>query len=340
MRMCEVMEHGITSVAPLTWRSHGLRSATFKASILALVILVLCAGTALAADESTAAADPATEPVFIDAAATAVQAAAEEVAVTADDVAAVEAGTAGAEEPAAVTAVIPAEEAGVVDGQTEAPAGENDAAPAVSEEKCCPQGEAPLVDTSCPEIEAILDLICLKGEDNVFWESKEDYDAGLLSMRYRLTNTSSDTTASNLRVVSATANNGVKVDTALPLALGALNPGETIEFLLKWQVPKGVSHFITDISICGDCEEFCADCPPPCEGNDCDPKPVCEGPRCNPPVDEGQQPPAAEPKLTVLTSSALPNTGLDLAVPLAVGLGLLLMGGLVPILKTVRERKR
>jgi LPXTG-motif cell wall-anchored protein len=153
-------------------------------------------------------------------------------------------------------------------------------------------------------------------------------------MNFQLTNTSSDTNISNIRVTSATATNGVKVDDLLPKPLGALGPGEMLNFILKWQVPQGVKNFVTDISICADCEELCIDC---------DPEPVCEGPGCNPPIEEEQTPPVEEQeeqKATVIHASALPNTGFSMVTPVIFGLGLLLLGGLMPVAKKAYRRNR
>ena len=219
-------------------------------------------------------------------------------------------------------------------------AGEN-AAAANSEEPCDCGAEGGLATAcDCQEIKELLELICLKGDDNVFWASIEDYNAGLLSLRYSLSNTSTDTSVNNIRVSSATATNGVKVHDLLPLALGSLQPGESMEFLLKWEVPKGVGQFVTDISLEADCEELCADCKPECEGDECEP--LCEGAGCKPPVDEEKQPPALEPATfaPLLQGSALPNTGLDVTITLTIGLGLLLLGGLLPAAKAVRQRIR
>ncbi|RJQ44928.1 MAG: hypothetical protein C4534_05850 [Gaiellales bacterium] len=355
------MKAGKPVVSTMTRRPSFRVGAILRVTLLALAFLLFWAGSAYAAEQGDVGAS-GTEEAVAAVADSAADETVDEVAATANAAPAGEEAAAGTEaaaqtqEPDAESAAAPVDETAAV----EAPLsnGDGEAATAAGDEACCGD-ELQALAEDCEELEAILELICLKGDGNVFWESKADYDAGLLSLRYRLRNTSSDTSANNLRVVSATANNGVKIHTALPLSLGSLDPGDWLYFLLKWQVPKGVTNFVTDISICGDCEEFCADCPPPCqgdecepvcegdecepacEGDECEPKPVCEGEGCNPPVDDEGQRPAVQPDAaTPLQASALPNTGMDATLPLALGLGLLMLGGLMPALRYARQRKR
>lgn len=99
-----------------------------------------------------------------------------------------------------------------------------------------------------------LNLICGVGQWGVYWDSREDYNTGLLSIDYRLENRGTGT-AYSVNVVSATANQGVTVDTALPLSLGDIVGGGWKYFTLKWLVPNGVSYFKTDVQACVDCEE-------------------------------------------------------------------------------------
>ncbi|MHB0867708.1 MAG: hypothetical protein ACYC6B_09345 [Thermoleophilia bacterium] len=98
-----------------------------------------------------------------------------------------------------------------------------------------------------------LHLECNFGIPGVFWASQADYDAGLLSINYQLTN-SGPGVAKNVTVTGATATNGVTIWTdPLPL-LGDLGSGESLTFTLKWLVPKTVKSFQTTLTICADCE--------------------------------------------------------------------------------------
>ncbi|MHB8968207.1 MAG: hypothetical protein ACYC57_08095 [Thermoleophilia bacterium] len=268
-------------------------------------------------------------------------------------------------------------------------------------EDCAGDNSAALED--CEDAKKYLELICGEGAFGIFWESRADYDAGLLSIRYRLRNTSTDTTLNNIRIVSATANAGVKVDNLTPVPLGSLAPGEWMYFTLKWLVPKGVGGFVTDLSICADCQTLCVgddcepvcegddcepvcegddcepvcvgddcepvcegddcepvcegdDCEPVCEGDDCEPvcegdgcepvcegddcEPVCEGDGCNPALDEEQDPPVDNRVSEPLSSSTLPNTGADLSLLLALGLGLMLAGAMLPAARMARQKQR
>lgn len=203
------------------------------------------------------------------------------------------------------------------------------------EEPCdCDDGTTATLEALCENIDEYLELICGDGEWGVYWESTADYEAGLLSIQYRLTNTSDDTSVNNIRVSGATATNGVKIHNELPLPLGSLEPGEWLYFVLKWEVPKQVGNFVTDITICADCdrEELC-------EGPECEPVPVCEGDACNPPIDEEQQPPV-DPGLNTLHASTLPNTGFDLGLALVLGLCLVTLGALVPVARKARQWRR
>ncbi len=218
---------------------------------------------------------------------------------------------------------------------------EDDEGDDVDDEKCC-------------DVEAYLDLICGKGPDDVFWASVDDYNAGLLTIRYKLTNTGAEDLF-DLRVTGATATKGVTAAGPLPMALGDLPATEWLKFTLKWQLPKNVSNFVTDITICADCEpdepvcegDDCDPEEPVCEGDECDPEePVCEGAECDPeeplcpsgdctPVEPlceggcnpggvtgsgGVSPAATDPGFH---ASSLPNTGFDLLTAMLAGLGVL-----------------
>lgn len=191
---------------------------------------------------------------------------------------------------------------------------------------------------ACCDTDEYLELICGVGSD-VYWASMDDYNAGLLSINYQLTNTST-TDLYQIRITEASATKDVKIDTPLPLTLGDLSPGELINFTLKWLVPKGVRGFQTDISICTDFEPLCEgpECEPdpPCEGPECDPEPVCEGPECDPePLCEGSgctptnnesefSDPVVNSDLAAFHASALPNTGFSMATVLIFCFGMIL----------------
>lgn len=215
---------------------------------------------------------------------------------------------------------------------------------------------------TCCETDEYLELICGQGTADVYWASMDDYNSNLLSINYRLTNTST-TELYQVRVTDYTATNGVKLDTPLPLSLGDLSPGEVLYFTLKWLLPsKGVTGFQTKISICTDFEPLCegpecdpdppcegpeCDPVPPCEGPECDPNPICEGPECDPaPVCEGSgctpaviesgiSDPAGISAPAVFHASALPSTGFSLTTALILIIGLLLP---LSLLVTVASR--
>jgi hypothetical protein len=208
---------------------------------------------------------------------------------------------------------------------------------------------------TCCDTDEYLELICGQGAENVYWDSIDDYNAGLLSIKYKLTNTSA-TDLYQVRVTDATATKGVKIDTALPLSLGDLSPGEMLYFTLKWLIPHGVKGFQTDISICTDFEPLCegpeCDPKPICEGPECDPKPICEGPECDPkPICEGPEcdpapvcegsgctPAVIESGISdpvAFHASVLPNTGFSLATALIFCFGLILP---LSLLLTVASR--
>lgn len=99
-----------------------------------------------------------------------------------------------------------------------------------------------------------LHLVCSAGDRGTYWDSREDYDARLLSIDYSLSNTGTGT-AYNVQVTAATANRGVTVATTLPLSLGDLISGGQILFTLKWLVPRNVASFTTDITACADSKD-------------------------------------------------------------------------------------
>lgn len=84
-----------------------------------------------------------------------------------------------------------------------------------------------------------------------------DYAQLLLSVDYVIGNNGPGT-AENVRITEALANNGVFVDTAIPLMIGDLAPGQEETFTLKWQLPSmTIESFQTSIKACANCEGVC-----------------------------------------------------------------------------------
>jgi hypothetical protein len=152
-----------------------------------------------------------------------------------------------------------------------------------------------------------LELICGyedNGQQGTFWENgMEDYNAGLLTVNYRLDNTGPEKLV-NVRVSEATATNEVKIATELPLLLGEIDPGGYITFHLKWLLPnQEVTGFQTDIEVCADCPRE---------------DPLNGEPKRN------IQPEIIIPAQPALTAATLPATGFDFANALMLTLA---MGG-------------
>lgn len=209
-----------------------------------------------------------------------------------------------------------------------------------------------------------LSLICGTGPWGTYWESREDYDAGLLSVDYRMENHGTGT-AYNVCIVDATANQGVTVATQLPLSLGDIVSGGWKYFTLKWLVPKGVGSFKTDVQACVDCEEDDheaddgdeeepGDDPEDDPGDDDDSddteNPVDGGD--TPKDDEGGQTPvdggvtvdntAGGPSPATIYRSALPNTGAGMLADVALGtiMGLFGLLGLWITLRVAGARRQ
>ncbi|MBE0429912.1 MAG: hypothetical protein IBX61_08585, partial [Thermoleophilia bacterium] len=101
----------------------------------------------------------------------------------------------------------------------------------------------------------VLYKLVLQCNYNVYWASMEDYEAGLLTIDYLLTNVG-DGTAYDVAVTGAVASDGATVWTDPLPSLGDLAPGESLMFTLVWQVPEGVGSFLTTIDICASCEQY------------------------------------------------------------------------------------
>lgn len=105
-------------------------------------------------------------------------------------------------------------------------------------------------------------LTCPMGDD-VYWASYADYTAGLLSINYTFTNTSSDWVY-NLTLDEAHATQGVTLATNLPIWMGDLaqsgstNPSDSATIKIKWIVPTGVNTagqvFGTHLKACYTCD--------------------------------------------------------------------------------------
>lgn len=349
MRTCNIADERSARIMATRARKRASWRNVFKVSMLVVALMLLWAMPAYAteggaAPEGTAAVDQA---VTATGQGEAEDAIAEAAPVTAEEPVVLEETEDAAAEDQTEDVEGEAADQPEADAETaadEGPAGET-AVTAVGDpaselcEDCAGDNGAALEE--CEDAEKYLELICGEGAFGIFWESRADYDAGLLSIRYRLRNTSTDTTLNNIRIVSATANAGVKVDNLTPKLLGSLAAGDWMYFTLKWLVPKGVGGFVTDLSICADCETLCEgdDCEPVCEGDDCEPEPVCEGEGCNPAVDDGQEPPVDNRVSEPLSSSALPRTGADLSLLISLGLSLMMAGAMLPATRMVRQKK-
>ncbi|MGW8251794.1 MAG: hypothetical protein ACWGO1_14205 [Anaerolineales bacterium] len=346
-------------------------------SILTLIfVLCLWAPLALANDMETTASSPA-DTAIMGAAPAAVDSP-DGTASQSDDSATADAATGVDTEPAAVAmtaeSVVGAEADAVTNGDPET-AADTESAPAAAasssdgvtvlaasaEDSCDAAGGAQYGDGCIPEYK--LDLICSWGDNGTYWESVDDYQAGLLSIVYHLENNGTGT-AYNLSLTSATADNGVTLATDLgSIILGDLGPGDAIDFILNWLVPQNVQHFVTSIDICADCQEpVCEgdDCPPdPCEidPSSCEPVDPClENPElcqpvdpcienptlCNPvdPGNLGPNPEMAAELAPVLTRSSLPSTGYNSWNGIIIALALLFAGFLVPMVLRARGSQK
>lgn len=209
-----------------------------------------------------------------------------------------------------------------------------------------------------------LSLICGTGPWGTYWESREDYDAGLLSVDYRMENHGTGT-AYNVCIVDATANQGVTVATELPLSLGDIVSGGWKYFTLKWLVPKSVGSFKTDVQACVDCEEDDSEVDDgdeeepgddpeddPGDDDDSDDTENSVDGGDTPKDDEGGQTPvdggvtvdntAGGPSPATIYRSALPNTGAGMLADLALGaiMGLFGLLGLWITLRVAGARRQ
>ena len=161
-----------------------------------------------------------------------------------------------------------------------------------------------------------LHLYCKWGDPGVFWASRADYLAGLLSVNYKLENTGPGT-AVDVHVTSATATNGVTIATDPLPDFDEIIAGEYVKFTLKWHVPVNVGSFVTDLKVCADCKEDNHELDDGDHKNN-DDKKSNNNNNNNLTGDptRGQTQPQTQPQSTGLSPSvlpsALPNTGFSL----------------------------
>lgn len=195
------------------------------------------------------------------------------------------------------------------------------------------------------------ELICGTGQwgaDGASSEEKwDDYYAGILTVNYQLTNTSSDLIFYNVKMTGATATNGVTLYwPSLPLLLDSMfMPSEVEKFYLKWQLPSGAGGgfiFTTSLTICADedKEELCPD-------GDCDDdeEELCPDGDCDDgdeTFDDGDGSTLTGNDLTRSYGerAALPSTGFEMTAAALLGLALLLLGSCILFPEAVRVRSR
>lgn len=78
---------------------------------------------------------------------------------------------------------------------------------------------------------------------SVYWQSYQDYQAGLLSVDFQVTN-SGGNPAYNVKVNSASATNGATVASSMPVSLGNMTPGSSHSLTIKFNIPTGISSFV------------------------------------------------------------------------------------------------
>lgn len=181
-------------------------------------------------------------------------------------------------------------------------------------------------------------------------EKKNDYKAGILTVNYQLTNTSSDLIFYNVMLTGATATNGVTLYwPSLSLLLDSMfMPGEVEKFYLKWQLPSGAGGgfiFTTSLTICADedKEELCpeGDCDDGDEKDGDGEETIDDG---GDPSDKGEDGTSAFTDGSLTRSygerAALPSTGFEMTAAALLGLVLLLLGSFVLFPEAVRVRSR
>jgi hypothetical protein len=80
-----------------------------------------------------------------------------------------------------------------------------------------------------------------------YWASMADYTAGRLTVDMTVSNTGGNT-AYNVSLTGASSNNGVTLDTTIPVALGDIDPGGSATAGLAYIVPTGVGGFLTNVT--------------------------------------------------------------------------------------------
>ncbi len=80
-----------------------------------------------------------------------------------------------------------------------------------------------------------------------FWGSYQDYQNGLLSVRYTIAAPPDAAVAYGTRILASPATFGVMLSSPTPVAVGDIQPGGQSSVTVKYQVPVGVSAFRTTI---------------------------------------------------------------------------------------------
>lgn len=86
------------------------------------------------------------------------------------------------------------------------------------------------------------------------WASYADYTARDLTVTLRFSNNGA-TTAFATAMTGSTNTNGVILNTAMPLAVGDLNAGATMDVTARYNIPVGVGSF--RVSITGSAADVC-----------------------------------------------------------------------------------
>ncbi len=82
-------------------------------------------------------------------------------------------------------------------------------------------------------------------QNHVYWGSMADYQAGKLSVDWSISAGATSSAASGVTVVGAHSTNGVSLASAMPLNIGDIGATGSAGFTLQYNVPSGVSVFMT-----------------------------------------------------------------------------------------------
>lgn len=84
--------------------------------------------------------------------------------------------------------------------------------------------------------------------ERIWWASYDDFIAGDLSIRLRLTNTSQTAVAAS-DLLASPATQGVLMTTGTPAPFGPIAPGSSAAQVIKYHIPPGVSSFQTVVYV-------------------------------------------------------------------------------------------